>query len=401
VSVQQRSRRSDASQSEPTKAAELRYPAFGALFLIWTAIGALTSGRHYFLTPARPETVDLAQFVGCIVWYYPWIALTPLVFRLETRFPLGNGRCVRNVAWLALFSVPICLLAAPLMQGCFLVVVAVLQARVWIPGGAGPWLGAFPVAEANFWFSVAGGYFIRTLFQLREQERKAARLALEKSQLEAGLNQAQLDALRARLNPHFLFNSLQNISVMAGQDPQTASRMLTRLGDLLRAVLRQDSRPETTLREEIVLTQAYAALEQMRFGDRLSVGFEIASDAQEALVPCFLLQPLIENAVVHGLRGAHKTGVIVVSAATQAGELVLTVTDNGIGLPQQDGAEMKIGVGLGSTRERLARMYPDRHTFSIRRPAHGGAEVRITIPLQFAADEDRAPHDEQPAGANR
>jgi two-component system LytT family sensor kinase len=77
------------------------------------------------------------------------------------------------------------------------------------------------------------------------------------------------------------------------------------------------------------------------------------------------------------------------------------VTDNGIGLPQQDGAEMKIGVGLGSTRERLARMYPDRHTFSIRRPAHGGAEVRITIPLQFAADEDRAPHDEQPAGANR
>ena len=248
---------------------------------------------------------------------------------------------------------------------------------------------------------MAGGYFIRTLIQLREQERKAARLALEKSQLEAGLNQAQLDALRARLNPHFLFNSLQNISVMAGQDPQTTSRMLTRLGDLLRAVLRQDSRPETTLREEIALTQAYAALEQMRFGDRLNVGFTIAPDAQEALVPCFLLQPLIENAVVHGLRGAHKTGVIVVSAATQAGELVLTVTDNGIGPPAEGGPEMKIGDGLGSTCERLARMYPDRHTFSIRRPADGGAEVRIAIPLRFAADEDRALHDEQLARADR
>ena len=153
------------------------------------------------------------------------------------------------------------------------------------------------------------------MFQLREQERRAARLALEKSQLEAGLNQAQLEVLRARLNPHFLFNSLQNISVMTGQDPQTASRMLTRLGDLLRAVLRQDSQPETTLREEIALTRSYVALEQMRFGDRLNVGFEIAPDAQEALVPCFLLQPLIENAVVHGLRGVRKTGVITVSAA--------------------------------------------------------------------------------------
>ena len=399
--VRQGSRQMDASKTDTTRAAETRYPGFGALSLIWTAIGALTSARHYYLTPSRPEPVVLAQFVGCIAWYYPWIALTPLVFRLEARFPLGNGRWARNVAWLALLSVPVCLLAAPLMEACFLAVLTILQARGWMPRGAIFWLSAFPVAEANFWFSVAGGYFIRTVYQLREQERNAARLALEKSQLEAGLNQAQLDALRARLNPHFLFNSLQNISVMAGQDPQTTSRMLTRLGDLLRAVLRHDSQPETTLREEIALTQSYAALEQMRFGDRLNVGFEIAPDAQEALVPCFLLQPLIENAVVHGLRGAHKTGVIVVSAATQAGELVLTVTDNGIGPPERDGAELKVGVGLGSTCERLARMYPDRHTFSIRRPAQGGAEVRITIPLRFEADEDRAPHDEQLAGADR
>ena len=111
------------------------------MFLIWTAIGALTSGRHYFLTPARPETVDLVQFVGCIVWSYPWIALTPLVFRLEARFPLGGRRWARNLAWLALFSVPISLLAAPLMQGFFLAVLAVLQAQVRMPRGAGPLVG--------------------------------------------------------------------------------------------------------------------------------------------------------------------------------------------------------------------------------------------------------------------
>jgi predicted aspartyl protease len=178
---------------------------------------------------------------------------------------------------------------------------------------------------------------------------------------ETKVEQAQLEVLRARLNPHFLFNSLQNISVMTKQDPQTASRMLTRLGDLLRAVLRQDSQAECTLREEIELTRAYVALEQMRFGDRLHVDFAIAGDVQQAMVPCFLLQPLIENAVIHGLKGTRKAGIIKVSAASQGSELVLSVTDNGIGLQVDDPAMMKIGVGLQSTCERLSRMYPDSH----------------------------------------
>jgi LytS/YehU family sensor histidine kinase len=224
---------------------------------------------------------------------------------------------------------------------------------------------------------------------LRAHERRAARLALAKSQLEAGLNQAQLEVLRARLNPHFLFNSLQNISVMAREDARVASRMLTRLGDLLRSVLRQDSRPEITLGEEIELTESYVALEQMRFGNRLSVAFTVGSGARAALVPCFLLQPLVENAIVHGLRGVRQNGEITVSAATEGDELVLTVADNGIGPPPADAADVKLGVGLAATRGRLAKMYPDRHTFSMERPPEGGARVRITIPLRFGAVEDR------------
>jgi two-component system, LytTR family, sensor kinase len=399
LSVQQGSRRLEACRIEPANGAGLRYPGFGALFVIWTAIGALTSARHYYLTPSRPETVDVAQFLACVVYLYPWVGLSPLVFRLEERFPLGPQKWTRHLAVLAGWSVPVCLVASLMM----VIVLAVFA--WWAPVSTTPSvffvLALFPIAEAAFWSSVAGGYFVRTLFQLQEQERRTVRLALEKSQLEAGLNQAQLEVLRARLNPHFLFNSLQNISVMIGQDPQTASRMVTRLGDLLRAVLRQDSRPETTLQEEIALTGSYVALERMRFADRLNVGFEIAADTQEALVPSFLLQPLIENAVVHGLRGVHKTGIITVSTSSQDGELVLTVTDNGNGLPVHDGAELKVGVGLGSTCERLARMYPDSHTFSIQRSANGGAEVRITIPLRFAAGEDRASHDEQLTGADR
>jgi two-component system, LytTR family, sensor kinase len=378
------------SQTGPQKGAEKYYPGFGKMFLIWTVIGVLTHVRNYFLFPAKPEMWGLSALVACAACYYPWIVFTPIVFRIERRFPMGADKWARNLVLLAIVSVPFCLLASPLMLGSFVAVVSALRDPVWMSRLKFSWYREFPVAEAIFWCSAIGGYFIRTLIQLREQERKATQLALEKAQLEAGLNQAQLEVLRARLNPHFLFNSLQNISVMTKQDPQTASRMLTRLGDLLRAVLRQDSQPESTLQEEIALTQAYTALEQMRFGDRLHVDFKISPEVQQAMVPCFILQPLIENAIIHGLRGARKTGIICVSALRQERALVLTVTDNGIGLPAEDSAEMKKGVGLRSTCERLARMYPDRHAFSIRKHVEGGAEVRIEIPLRLIDFQDRS-----------
>ncbi len=388
-----------APVSETPKAAEIRYPGLGKIFLLWTVIGVLTSLRYYFYMPLIPGKNDVALLLSGVVFYYPWIALTPVVVRLEAKLPLGTAR--RNLALLAMWSVPICLLASPLMLGAFFGVMFAFQARLPGPVHEIPWYKEVPVAAFIFWGIAAGGYFIRTLFQLREQERTTARLALEKSQLEASLNQAQLEVLRARLNPHFLFNSLQNISVLTKQDPQTASRMLTRLGDLLRAVLRRDSQPESTLQEEIELTKAYVALEQMRFGDRLHVDFAIDREAERAMVPCFLLQPLIENAIVHGLQGARKTGGITVSAVSQGDEVVLTVTDNGIGPPAGDPAGMKKGIGLRSTRERLERMYPNRHSFSIQKPPEGGTEVRMVIPLRLEYEEKPAYDNEETSTADR
>lgn len=376
----------------------VRYPGIGKMLLVYTVIGALTSARyrlsfgHLGLGPER-----LPELLGCIAWFYPWAVLTPLVFRIEKRLPLGAQGWPRRLALLAAISVPLCILTSPLMMGCFATVRYIFGSPIRWPLGLAFWFGGFPTGETVFWCSVAGGYFLRTLFQLHEQERRAARLALEKSQLETSLNQAQLDALRARLNPHFLFNSLQNISVLTKQDPQTASRMLTVLGDLLRAVLRRDSEPESTLREEIELTRSYVSLEQMRFGDRLRVSFDIADEAQQAMVPCFLMQPLIENAIIHGLRGVRKTGIIVVGAVLDQGQLVVTVSDNGIG-PPADSSGLKIGVGLGSTCERLDKMYSDRYKFSIRKLSEGGTEVRIAIPLRYARSiEDACLNEEIPA----
>ena len=142
---------------------------------------------------------------------------------------------------------------------------------------------------------------IRSLIGLHEKERLSAQLALEKAQLESSLRQAEFETLRMRLNPHFLFNSLQNISTLAQENPKTAAQMLTKLGDLLRITLKVDIQSETPLDKELALTQAYVAVEKMRFGDRLSVLIDVARGTERALVPSFLLQPLVENAIRHGL----------------------------------------------------------------------------------------------------
>lgn len=249
--------------------------------------------------------------------------------------------------------------------------------------------------------TVAAGYIVQRFVRAHEQEQRAAQLALEKSQLESSLRQAEVDAIRMRLNPHFLFNSLQNISVLAQQDPKTASQMLTRLGDLLRSALGRDSRPETTLATEIALTQAYTAVEKMRFGDRLSILFELQPGTEQALVPSFLLQPLVENAINHGLQGLQKSGVIWIRSTRELSDLVLTVADNGVGPPAERLSELEVGVGLSSTCERLARMYPEQHEFSIRKLPEGGTEIRIVLPLRLENSVAEATPHEQSSLANR
>ena len=206
---------------------EVIYPGLGAVFLAWCAIAVLASSRHYF-QPTTPRLFDLAMVFAYIACFAPWAVLTPLVFRLESRYPLGTAAWPRHLAFLGLWSVPFSVLGSALMLVTAALAWSIVGRFRGLPTDPLLWLRGSPVAEVCFWCSAAVGYFVRTVYELRGHERRAARLALQKSQLEAGLNQAQLEVLRAKLNPHFLFNSLQNISVLTGQDPATASRMLTR-----------------------------------------------------------------------------------------------------------------------------------------------------------------------------
>jgi hypothetical protein len=179
---------------------DIRYPGVGRMLLFWSVIAALTVARYQFpLGKHVPSRESIEGLIACASWYLPWGMLSPLVFRLERRYPLGSAGWTRNLALLAAISVPFCLAAAPVMMALYEAIRYAFSVSVNPLGalrGAGHWFATFPSAQGMFWCSVGGGYFLRTLFQLHQQEQRAARLALEKSQLESSLNQAQFEALR-------------------------------------------------------------------------------------------------------------------------------------------------------------------------------------------------------------
>jgi signal transduction histidine kinase len=368
------------NHASTVQARPIRYPGFGLLFVGWTVLALLAYSRFALLTGGGNTRV-LPELIGWLTCYYPWFLLTPLIFRLEEKYPLGTR--VMNIVRLAIAGLPFAYIAnkltlllnvgiAPLFHGSF-----AASAVEWsIP------LREFGLEQALYWFTAGVACLIRNLISLREKERLAAQLSLEKLELENSLRRAELETLRARLNPHFLFNCLQGISTLSQRDPKVAGQMLARLGDLLRVAVKRDAEPESTLKEELSLVEAYVSIETMRFGDRLKVLFAIAEETETALVPTLLLQPLVENAITHGLRSDHQAGSICIESRLEAGRVVLAVSDNGTGISNEQLAELEVGIGLGSTCGRLARMYFDQHAFSIRRLPEGGTEIRITLPLK-------------------
>lgn len=360
------------------------------LCLAWTLVGTIAFARQYLDRPAAIGPHVSAAYAGWLACYLPWGLLSVAILPLEQRFPLGRPRWpgwLSHVAVLGLMCVPMVILAW-LMTTALAALVAATTGR-----GSHAIALTWPIPPQDllghallYWTTVGGSVALRTLSEARENERHASRLMLEKSQLETSLRQAELDALRMRLQPHFLFNSLQNISVLIQHDPATGSRMLTRLGDLLRASLVRDREAETLLATEIALTTAYLAVEEMRFGNRLSSAVDVAPGTEQALVPTFLLQPIVENALRHGLADVRQRGLLTIQSAREGDRLVLLVRDNGVGVADDVSPE-DFGIGLGSTCERLARLYPDRHTFVMRALPEGGTEVRITLPFHVAAAE--------------
>jgi ligand-binding sensor domain-containing protein len=201
-----------------------------------------------------------------------------------------------------------------------------------------------------------------------------------RERLRTALVEAQLDALQFQLRPHFLFNTLNSLLPLVGRDPERARQMVIRLGELLRLSLQSEDTPLVTLQEEAAILDKYLSIERVRFRDRLEATVAIPPELASAKVPCFLLQPLVENAIQHGVGGRAGAGRIAVTAAADGDDLLLRVRDDGPG-PRDDAAKTTPGIGLRNTRRRLEALYPGRHELALRRAPEGGADATIRIPL--------------------
>jgi two-component system LytT family sensor kinase len=316
-------------------------------------------------------------------YWWAWALLTPLVLWMARRFPFERG------AWRK--SLPIHLVAVLVITFLHVVMADasryLLVTTFWEPESemAGWWTRiarnffmSFDWEMATYW-AIIGFYYAATY------HRQAQDRTLKASRLETQLAEAQLQALQRQLHPHFLFNTLNAISALMHRDVEAADQMLSRLSDLLRIALDQPGAQEITLKEELEFLQKYLEIEQTRFGDRLSVSFDIDPITLDARVPNLLLQPLVENSVRHAVAVRIEPGFIAVKARREDGRLQLAVQDNGPGLPKGRLATPGKGVGLANTRSRLEHLYGSDQRLAFSEPAGGGLIVSVAIP--FHADE--------------
>ncbi|MEZ5533171.1 MAG: histidine kinase [Steroidobacteraceae bacterium] len=367
-----------------TRAAPERYPLQRAeylmIFLFWTAFGLLWSanalqvpgGRMVPLFPSAPVLLAFAS-----AWV--WALLTPPLFVAASRLSVDRGHLAARI--LALIALGIVVgFAVDSFLGWLRWEVffeprarhpplSLLQriSRLWF-------VNQFIIAAAILAAGLARHYFRRDLARREEAIR-----------LQAQLADARLAVLRTQLDPHFLFNTLHAVSALVERDPRGVRRMIARLSELLRTTLEGGREQEVPLREELRFLDGYLDIMRVRFQGQLAVDMQIEPGLGEALVPNFVLQPLVENAIRHGTSKNEGAGAITIGARRDGETLVLTVLDNGPTAP--DAAPPAVeGIGLRNTRERLAQLYGDAQSLALAPRETGGMSVEVRLPYHTSAD---------------
>ncbi|HEY1433911.1 MAG TPA: histidine kinase [Thermoanaerobaculia bacterium] len=348
---------------------------------IWTLVGLFRAADRYFSDPFQLRRLEFGVWEAlaqCLLSAYIWAAFTPLVVSIARRCLPRRARWAAPIGMLAAASVVLPVvhcaayqLAYPLLMG-FPCVVSTQFAAL-------PQLLPlfFPTHFVTFWAIVGATWTVTYANLSRERDLRA-------SQLKTRLASARLEALKMQLHPHFLFNTLNSILPLVFRDGDAASRTVVRLSDLLRLSLQNESNDLLPLRKEIELLQVYLEIQQTRFQDRLTVELDVAPDLGDALVPNLILQPLVENAIKHGIAARPGAGHVEVRVRREAGCLSLVVRDDGPGPPvggRRGGGE---GVGLRNTRDRLQLLFADDHRFSFDGAPGRGCVVTLQIPLAFA-----------------
>jgi two-component sensor histidine kinase len=370
--------------------AGIRPPVWIAGVLAWWTVQGLATGSQYrFLMASEGMEASWGSvMLIALASAYLWVPLTALAFWLTWRYPLEAGRWGRRV-WVHLFAG----LGAHLFRAGAVVVFN--PAVGWYPEQPpSPQQLAQNLANNIFLYWLIAGAAHALFYARRAQERASAA-----ERLRADLVRTELANLRSRLHPHFLFNALNTIASLVRDRPDAAERVVTRLSELLRRALENTADDRIPLEEELTLARAYLDVEQARFEDRLRVVWRIDAEVEQVRVPALVLQPLVENAVRHGLAQRRDGGTIEISAARSNGMLRVVVRDDGVGRGAAS-AEGR-GIGLGETRARLAAVYGPDASLTLSHPQDGGAVVELTVPFGDEADRraDRANPADRPVQA--
>jgi two-component system LytT family sensor kinase len=353
---------------------------FALAALAWTILGCV------FALPDLSAGGEWrhALLMSLTLWW-SWGLVTPLILWVDRQIPVSSKQLTRRV--LAHF------LPSLLVTSVYVYLLGAIRAAVGIREWNGVPAFSFLVDALkgmflwhwlNYWLILGAWQAYRYY-----DHYVAAELRLER--LEKNFSEARLNALRMQLDPHFLFNALNTISSQVERDPKLARRMIEHLGDLLRLSLESKDRQEVPLAEEMAFLEHYLAIQKIRFGDHLRVETQIAPEVKYASVPCLFVQPLVENAIRHGISRRASGGTVIVSAHRAGDRLDIRVLDDGVGLPAGWTLENSGGVGLSVTRQRVAGLYPEGETcFAVNRRAGGGTEVEISLPLRWTGKEAHA-----------
>jgi len=364
-----------------------------SFFVLWLALGVFSAGTFLIELPRlrrnAPPPGMLSPAMRTFLWqlatWVAWVALAPAVVWLRRRCPLERG--------LLKLALPAHLVAVCVLCAAHSGMVLLTMWLIMHSGGPLPdrqldvlltywWVRDLPFCALFYGLILGIGSASDYYRQFRERQLRA-------SQLEAQLAQAQLQMLKMQLHPHFLFNTLNGITgLVRDHDNAAAVQMLVGLSDLLRQTLDNSGKQEVRLGEELEWLELYLKLQQIRFSDRLQVSVNAAPETLDALTPNLITQPLVENAIRHGLAPRAAPGSVSLSAQRANGRLELRICDDGVGLPE--GWRMASGKGLGllNTEARLRQLYGADFVFDVRNRDQGGAEVLLSIPLRLAPSFD-------------
>ena len=369
-----------------------------AIVAFWVGYALLTLANRIF-DQGGPSAAINGRIIVAAVEAVCWMILTPVLFALVGRFDLESGRS-RRERWLGLLLIALVTIVCAALLGF----IGRELREVFTPfgggrGGRGGGRGGPPEA-VRLWFGffnalilalgvVATG--VARAYSLRLRARRDQAI-----QLTSQLAEARLDALRRQLDPHFLFNTLNAISSLVERDPRGVRRMIARLGDLLRHSFEGGQESEVTLRRELALLDLYVDIVKVRFQDRLTVDIRVDDVVLDALVPTFILQPLVENAVKHGVERRTEGGLVTVEAVRDGDALVLRVVNDAPADTPAASPTSRTGVGIRNTRARLEQLYGTRQRFSLERNAERGVVAEVRLPFHVGVSvEMRIPDPRQ------